>query len=201
MEIIIDEAATIGNILNVLRQVDVKTSDVAKAIDGISEETLRRALNLAGYEFQNITPKGWYYIGSGEEPTEESIFDYVQHLPYRAKIGSRTVPTEFTRNKIEVNATVPGAVIHSQFTQNETQMLLEMLHEWQQKKQAEQNGGLEEISLYERIKSLPGNAKIRKTIVIDELIGKRLDDFCAKEKVNKSDVMYLALMDFLNKYE
>lgn len=238
MQFILDDTVTIGSILNALRQEGVKTSDVAKAIDGISEKPLRRALNLAGYDFQNKAPKGWHYIGSGEEPTEKSIFDYVKSSSsivkrdtLRSKTGSRTVHTEFTRSNTdttedefissnmgmneyemkftrgnkEVAATTSeftpnSPAIHSPFTQNQTQMILEMLNEWQQKKHEEQNGEVEKTSLYERIKSLPVNDKTRKTIVIDILIGKRLDDFCAYEKVNKSDVMHLALMNFLNKY-
>lgn len=42
--------------------------------------------------------------------------------------------------------------------------------------------------------------KIRKTIVIDESIAKQLDDFAFKTRFNKSDIVHLALQDFISKY-
>jgi predicted transcriptional regulator len=48
---------------------------------------------------------------------------------------------------------------------------------------------------------LPQNDKTRKRIVIDRVIDKRLDEFCEAERINKSDVLHLALADFLEKYE
>ena len=50
--------------------------------------------------------------------------------------------------------------------------------------------------LHDRIKWIPQDAKTRKTVVIDKSIGERLDSFCRAERVNKSDVLHLALADF-----
>ena len=76
-------------------------------------------------------------------------------------------------------------------------MIMEMLYEWQQKKVAKQNEEIEASDqIYERIKQLPKGGKTRKTIVIDKSIGERLDEYCEVERVNKSDVIHLALLDF-----
>jgi len=53
-----------------------KIADIAKRIEGISEKPLRTALKKAGYEYSNAEPKGWHFAGTGEEPTDKSIFDY-----------------------------------------------------------------------------------------------------------------------------
>lgn len=86
-------------------------------------------------------------------------------------------------------------VVHAQFTGDEVSMIKKMLKEWQAPKVFEINTGV-----HDRIKQIPQADKIRKTIVIDRAIGKRLDDYCKAERINKSDVLYLALQDFLDKY-
>jgi uncharacterized protein with von Willebrand factor type A (vWA) domain len=88
--------------------------------------------------------------------------------------------------------------IHEQFTQGEIRMIKEMLKSWQEVTTTTQTN---KQSLYDRIEQLPQSDKTRKTIVIDRVIGKRLDEFCKNERINKSDVLHLALTGFLEKYE
>lgn len=209
----IDEKVSIESILIALETEGVKTGDVAKAIPGISEKPLRNALKAAGYEFRNQAPKGWYFIGEGEKPLNRSIFDYVNKSSSSKKSTSQTVRkqvtpsnTEFTKSNTE--KVIPSSpVVHEQFTQDEIKMIKEMLKTWQQAApqgvvQVEQyeHGG-RNTTVHERIKALPQEQKTRKTIVIDKTIGNSLDLFCKVERVNKSDVLHLALIDFLNKYQ
>jgi len=198
----IDEQPTIRNILLELKQEGIKTADVAKKISGISEKPLRNALKLAGYAYRNSQPKGWYYIGEGEEPLDKNIFDYVKRGSSSKKSNSPTV----TQSNIEVITDSP--IVHQQFTNDEVRMIKDMLVEWQRvsmqgatQAYEEQLEVQQELNLHERIKQLPQNAKTRKTIVIDESIGKQLDEFCGAERVQKSDVLHLALIDFLEKYQ
>lgn len=208
----IDERATIGSILNAIRAGN-KAEHIAKAIDGISQKPFLKALKDAGYEYSNKAPKGWHYMGEGAEPIEKSIFDYVNFSSSNVKRTSskvnkpsQTVHTEFTLSNAEVASSnievIPNSpVIHPQFTRDEISILAEMIHEWKQKKVAEQSGAIQESKqLHERIKALPQGDKTRKTIVIDKAIGERLDNYCKAERVNKSDVLHLALMDFLDEH-
>ncbi len=192
----IDEKATLNSILTALRAGN-KAEHIAKTIDGISQKPFLKALKAAGYEYSNKAPKGWHYIGEGTEPIEKSIFDYVNTISPRVNKPSHTVHTEVTRSN--KNVTLGSPVIHPQFTQNEISMLMEMLYEWQQKKVAEQSEPVQTLTqVHERIKKLPQGDKTRKTIVIDKLIGERLDSYCKTERVNKSDILHLAIMDFLD---
>ncbi len=185
----VDQKASIRSILEGLAQEGVKTGDVAKQIPGISEKPFRHALKEAGYEFRNSGQKGWFFIGEGEEPLDKSIFDYV-------KSNSPKVHTSFTQsNKLFTNN---PPIVHEQFTQDEIHMIKEMLKSWQEVTSTTQTN---EQSLYNRVKQLPQSDKTRKTIVIDRVIGKRLDEFCEAERINKSEVLHLALADFLEKYE
>lgn len=213
----IDERATIGSILKAIRAGN-KAEHIAKAIDGISQKPLLRALKEAGYAYSNKAPQGWHYVGEGDEPTGKSIFDYVNSSSSNVKRTSskvnkpsQTIHADFTLSNAEVassnievkssntDITEVSPVIHPQFTRDEIADLVEMLQEWRMKKAAEQLGATQESKqVHERIKALPQGDKTRKTIVIDKAIGERLDDYCKAERVNKSDIIHLALLDFLN---
>ncbi len=56
MSVKIDKNATIGSILNAIREGN-KAEDVAKEIDGISQKPLLKALKEAGYAYSNKAPK------------------------------------------------------------------------------------------------------------------------------------------------
>lgn len=190
----IDNAATIGSILKALRTEGVKTGDVAKMIEGISEKPLRAALKEAGYVFSNKAPKGWRYAGEDVEPLETSIFDYVNRS--NPKVNSSNILV--TRSNTATTDISP--IIHPQFTRDEVVDLMDMLQEWRMKNvmaQAEESEVPTQV--HERIKSLPQGDKTRKTIVINKCIGERLDAYCKAERVNKSDILHLAIEDFLNK--
>mgnify|MGYP005627115141 CR=1 FL=1 len=192
----VDQKASIRSILDVLAQEGVKTADVAKQLPGISEKRFRNALKEAGYEFRNSGQKGWFFIGEDEEPLDKSILDYVKPSSSSKKESSPTVHPPFTESNKDFTPNLPD--IHEQFTQDEIHMIKEMLKSWQEVATITQTN---EQSLYDRMKQLPQSEKTRKTIVIDRVIGKRLDRFCEAERINKSDVLHLALADFLEKYE
>ncbi|MFJ7738886.1 hypothetical protein ACIQ2D_21530 [Lysinibacillus sp. NPDC097287] len=206
----IDERVTIGSILEALRAGN-KAEHIAKAIDGISQKPFLKALKDAGYEYSNKAPKGWHYIGEGAEPTEKSIFDYVNSSSSNVKRTSskvnkpsQTIHTEFTLSNAEVASSnievIPNSpLVHPQFTRDEVEDLVSMLQEWRMNKQAEQMGIKKPKAVHDRIKELPQGDKTRKTIVIDKGIGERLDEYCQVEKVNKSDILHLALLDFLDR--
>ncbi len=211
----IDAKVSINSILLALGTEGVKTGDVAKVIPGISEKPLRNALKAAGYEFRNQAPKGWHFIGEGVEPLNKSIFDFVNKAKASSskKSNSHTVHKQFIQsnkdstsgNPVKITPTSP--VINEQFTQDEVKIIKEMLKTWQQaasqgKVQVDKykhEGSV--TTVHERIKALPQDKKTRKTVVIDKTIGNSLDLFCKAERVNKSDVLHLALIDFLNKYQ
>jgi len=191
----------IGTILNALQHA--KTADVAKAIAGLSEKPLRHALKAAGYDYRNKAPRGWHYIGDGEKPIDKDIFDFVARSEQHVKRTSPQVHTDFIESEFEVTegeqrVNTDAQLVHMPFTQREITGLMEMLNEWQKRKKTDEVIEVTD-TIHDQIKTVPQADKVRKTIVIDKAIGERLDAFCDKERVNKSDVMYLALQVFLNK--
>ena len=181
-----DERATVRSILKALK--DSNVSDVAKQIDGISKDPLASALNAAGYKYSSATPRGWAFVGDSDEPLDKSIFDFVNPKSSTKKSHSQPVP--------KIVTTDPHAILE-QFTEDEIRAIKEMLKSWQESAPAIEM----EPTLHERIKQLPKEDKTRKTIVIDQSIGERFDVFCEAERLNKSDILHLALADFMDKFE
>lgn len=197
----IDEKASIRSIVEALKTRGV--GEIAKQIDGISKDPLAWALNEAGYKYSNAKPRGWHYVGEGVEPLDKSIFDYVKRSSSPKKSNSPKVHkpitpsnTAIAQSNTQVTDITP--VVHQQFTSDEVGMIKEMLRSWQEAVPTviEEAGE----SVHDRIKKLPQDAKTRKTVVMDKSIGERLDTFCKGERVNKSDVLHLALADFLKAY-
>lgn len=190
----VDERATIGSILNAIREGN-KAEHIAKAIDGISQKPFLKALKDAGYVYSNKAPKGWHYVGEGEEPLDKSIFDYVKSSSpkvIQSKTQVKSSSPEVIQSNMDVNSS--SLVVHPQFTRTELNDLMEMLHEWRSKRETSQ----EFSTIHERIKALPRGDKKRKTIVIDEKVANRLKEYSESEKVDQSDILHLALIDFFN---
>lgn len=194
----IDEKASIKSILKAMAEGN-KAEAIAKELEGISQKPFLNALKEAGYKYNNKAPKGWHYVGEGAEPLDKSIFDYVKRSSSPKKSNSPVIHKEFTPSNTDIipsnnEVKVNSPMVHQQFTGDEVSMIKEMLKSWQEAVPVVE-------SVHDRIKHLPQAEKTRKTIVIDKSIGDRLDEFCKDERVNKSDILHLALMDFLNKVE
>ncbi|MDM5286554.1 hypothetical protein ABEI56_04030 [Peribacillus castrilensis] len=67
----------IGKILELIK-TDTPANIAKRADVHLSEESLRKALNKAGYEYRNSGKKGWYFVGKGDEETvqEQLIYDF-----------------------------------------------------------------------------------------------------------------------------
>lgn len=208
MRMMIDEKATIGSIMDALKEGN-KAEQIAKSIKGISQKPFLKALKDAGYMYSNKAPKGWCYVGEGEEPLDKSIFDYVKSSSPKVIQSNTDVNSsspeviqgnmrvkssshEVIQSNTDVNSSSP--VVHPQFTRNELNDLMEMLQEWRLRRGTAQEFG----SIHERIKALSKGEKKRKTIVIDEKIASRLAEYSKNEKVDQSDILHLALIDFFN---
>ncbi|MBJ7998211.1 hypothetical protein JDS75_27700 [Bacillus cereus] len=204
---------TVGEVLKMLETT--RSADLSKEI-GISDKKLRSGLRAAGYEYRNSGDKGWHYVGEGEQPLENPIQDYVT---VRTSSVNRT-PKAKTTHKITHKEEVNNAL-----TPHEVGVLREMAAQWETIKGAvstvaatsedEVGDGLiakgDKIhaqhpvhtihSLYIRVKEeIKPQKKMRKTLNVNEGVGKALDDFAAKNKLDKQDIIELALYDFFEKY-
>jgi hypothetical protein len=193
----------IGEVLDALATPGNTVARVAKEQAGIGEKRLRTVLNMAGYEFRNKGQKGWFYIGEGQEPLENDLSDYIT-------VSNTTVPsTAPTSNKRQViysrsdlarnhkGNQVNDPLGELQFTKEELTTLKEMIQEYIQEKRNQTSRD----RLHIRIMKLQKEERTRKTVVMSESVAKKFDDFAEKMKFNKSDILELALMDFIRSYD
>ncbi|CAI6329385.1 hypothetical protein ACR6EC_22325 [Bacillus subtilis] len=180
-DINLDEKVSMQSIVDALSKKGVTVSDIAKIIPGLSEASLRDALKAAEYEYDRSL-KMWYFVGEGEKPSEQSIFDFVE------KPKKRTA---------QINLNNPARISNDeQLTQEEIRMLRKMLNEWTETGLTEQ-----EDSVHNKIKNMEINDLIRSRIMLSQRLKQRLETFCDREKFYKYDVLNLALEEFFEKYD
>jgi hypothetical protein len=193
----------IGEVLDALATPGNTVAKVAKEQAGIGEKRLRTVLNTAGYEFRNKGQKGWFYIGEGQEPLEKDLSDYITVSNTTAQ---STAPINnkrqviYSRSDLAKNDKgdqVNDTLGQSQFTKEELTTLKEMIQEYIQEKRNQTSRD----RLHIRIMKLKKEERTRKTVVMSESVAKKFDDFAEKMKFNKSDILELALMDFISSYD
>lgn len=104
------------------------------------------------------------------------------------------------RSEGEKNEHSPG--FHIPFTSDEISILKQMVKQYEKSPGTSQEGQIKADQLHDRVKTLNSdpNDKKRKTIVINKDIGSRLDKMAKAEKIHKSDLMEIALLDLFEKY-
>lgn len=189
----------IGDVLKAL--VTTKSAVLAKEI-GIGEKKLRDTLRSLGYEYRNSGDKGWHFVGEGDQPLERDIQDFVNVRKTREQ------------RKVNVQRTIDVSTkgeMHNALTPHEVSTLRDMINEWETIKDAintvaTTREGVAETShsindLYIRVKQeIEPQKKMRKTLNVNEGVGKALDEFAEKFRLDKQDIVELALYDLFEKY-
>ncbi|MBK5447086.1 ribbon-helix-helix domain-containing protein [Peribacillus sp. TH24] len=185
---------------------------IAKEKVHIGEKKLKEALHNAGYEYRNSGQKGWYYIGEGEEPLYTSVFEFIKSNNSHPKVKQTTPIHAFNLNQsshdlkrdshpipLDVNSarTQGKSSIHTEFTPEERAILRDLIREYVLNDQQDSHGD----DLYQRVVTLEKGKKVRKTIVINEEVGALLDSFADQQKINKSDLIEIAILDLIKKYK
>ncbi|PEB51622.1 CopG family transcriptional regulator [Bacillus pseudomycoides] len=160
---------------------------VAKQI-GISHKKLSKALKAAGYEYKRGL--GWHFKSTGEPPL-------------KADIGEFIVDTN------DAKAETPNNVL----TKNEVNALRMVINEWgttknavnaimQQKEKISAQKNTNPIhSLYMRIGESGAQEKASRTVNLDKEICARLDGFEDKHRLNRDEIVEIALCEFFEKYK
>lgn len=156
---------------------------------GIHRRTISRRLNHLGYQY-NKEQKRWKWSGKGEEPLLLQITDDLN-----------------TSKVILSNPYISGVEQYGseEFSLEDREDLKKMLEEWRSR----QGLGLgkeagEEKELYQRVKALPAyssHQKEKKTFVLPLDVIQLVDEFANRERLNKSDLLQIALQDFFAKYK
>lgn len=159
--------------------------DVAKELS-VGGDKLRKTLNSVGVEYDNHS-KAWAFTGEGESPLTTSIVELLN------KTRTRRSPQKgnTTTSEVKVFNTTKGLTLDEISTlraiikqYNETATTLEV-----------------DNNLHSRIIQLEADDKpTRKTVFLNKEVASQLDDFAKRNRVNNSDIVELAIMDFIAKY-
>lgn len=197
----------IGQVLEELRKPGGNLPKVVDKYGGIGEKSLRVGLIEAGYEFRRRAGEGWVYVGEGPEPLENSIFDYTAAGLARAKSGSQPRSPKINKTEVttsprvslpsNISSPISNNLGELKFTSEETAVLKEMIREYMGEKKDQTSRD----RLHVRIMKLEKEGRTRKTVVMSDSVAKKFDDFAAKMRFNKSDILELALLDFISSYD
>lgn len=206
----------IKEVLNELSKQGNTIATIAKEKVKIGEKRLKAALHNAGYKYRNSAPKGWYYAGEGEEPSYQSIYDFIEvnNSSPNVKRTSPNVKKNSPVNSQPVALDVKEArnegeqPIHTVFTHEEITILKQLIRSYvlDEKPSGSQDDNSGDTqgdrdNLYQRVISLEKGDKVRKTIVINKEVGALLDTFADQQKFNKSDLLEIAILDLVKKYQ
>jgi hypothetical protein len=167
----------VGEVLNLFKEG--KNSKAIGEILGCSSSHVGRQLKRIGYGWDN-SAKVWHWGGEGNEPLERLFL-------------SPSNPPEVERIQHKVDSNPP--LFHPGLNAEEIKAIRQIIREWKENKEQLTSEGL-----LERIKGLEPEETTKKNIVLHKSVGKRFDDFCIREKVNKQHVLNLALIDFIERY-
>lgn len=186
------------NVKQVLNELESNTmNDVARMI-GISSSALQRRLKKIGYVW-NASLRKYEWPHDEPEPFNHDI----GILSPGGQVGhgqsGHTTHVKQTRNEEEAIVYNTGG--RQSFTNHEIDVLREMIQAWEEKAVSEPYEATNGVSLYERVLAIQKEKKKRKTIVINESVADRFDQFAHDKKVDKQDMIELALIDFMERYQ
>ncbi|MEH6933933.1 hypothetical protein [Bacillus sp. JJ783] len=179
-----------------------KAAALAKELN-LADKRFREGMKKLGFEYSNSS-KAWDGDEESEQYLDKSIFDYVPPKGNRGvnpkthndnpKVITKKQKTSQVSNIDSPKSNIEGEI---QFTSEQILALKEIANQYLNE-QAEET---HKERIHKRIIKLPNEDMTRKTVVINKAIGDRLDAFAGKMKLNKSDILSLALNDFLDRYE
>ena len=187
---------------------NLNTKEAAKKI-GVGVKRFSKRLKELGYAFHQSSKK-WEYEGEGQEPLNE-VFLEVKPIQTTLKLddenkesGEKTRKATFTVQKTDIEK---GGKEHINVVLlNEIQSIKHLLNH--KEETVITHNVIEDTKpsslndLFVKILELEQGDKTRKTLVINADIGSKLDNYAEKlkNKINKSDILEVALLDFFDRY-
>ncbi|MGG5735913.1 MULTISPECIES: CopG family transcriptional regulator [Bacillus] len=164
---------------------------VAKQIE-ISHKKLSKALKAAGYEYNRGL--GWHFTSKGEQPLDVDIREFI-------------VDTDNSRSE----------TLNEGLTKNEVNVLREIINGWdatktavnhiaQQKEKVSKSSDPQKNtnaihSLYVRIGKSEARERASRTVNLDKEACTMLDRFEDKHRLNRDEIVEIALYEFFEKYK
>jgi hypothetical protein len=185
------------NVKQVLYELESNTMNNVAQMIGISSSALQRRLKKIGYVWNASLRK---YTWPHDEP--EPFNHDIGILSPGGQVGhgqsGHATHVKQTRNEEEAITYNTGG--RQAFTNHEIDTLREMIQAWEEKAESKPQEATDS-ALYERVLAIQKEKKKRKTIVINETVANRFDQFAHGKKMDKQDLIELALIDFMECYQ
>ncbi|MEH7669500.1 MULTISPECIES: CopG family transcriptional regulator [Bacillus] len=157
---------------------------------GICDKRLLRGLKNAGYEYSKKSDIGWHFAGQGEAPLKKDIREFIavaddtrgenaDNLLTKKEVSElRKMLSERNTTKSAVNT------IMLQKEQILAQKSTNLIH-----------------SLHEHIRESELKEKVSRTINLNKETCSNLGTFEDKHRLNRDDIIEIALREFFKKYK
>ncbi len=164
---------------------------------GLHRKTIQRRLKKLGYVWDADRQQWLWKQEKGKEPLHQSL----------TEVNTKWQPVQsFHNHSHHVNDCETQGYLGFEeknspsFTLDEIEGLKELLAHW---RETALTTTTEEMGLIDRVKQIKNskNSKVRKTIVIDEEIAHVFDEYAERKRVNKSDLLHLAILELVEKYQ
>jgi hypothetical protein len=174
---------------------------------GIAPSTIQRRLKKLGYEWNN-SAKVWEWNHEKEQPLNIDLIEFTTgKTPGKKQVSNRemqygnqemikrniTITDDYS--KITNNHHEITEKANSSFTPKEIKTLKEMAAEYIETKKDK------ESAFFNRLRTLGKVETERKTVVMGKEVGEKLNEFAERYRVNRADVLTIALVDFFEKYD
>ncbi|MGG1150983.1 CopG family transcriptional regulator [Bacillus wiedmannii] len=147
---------------------------VAKKID-MNDKKLRKILKAAGYEYSRKSGMGWYFAGTGEPPLKADIREFIT--------GTDDAQVENADN-------------------SPTKKVVSEPREMQGKEKSSSQKNTNPIHpLQERIREDGLKERVSRTVYIDKETCTELGIFEDVLRINRDDIIEIALREFFKKYK
>lgn len=170
-----------------------------ESVFNLNVTTLQRKLKKVGFVFDNST-KIWKYEAGEELPAEladqdaEDIFKSNISNTRNTKVTTQNNTEAKPGNKNKVTSNKIDNKDAVSISPEEYEVIRDMMS-WYKNLIGEEG-----LSLHERTKLLEDDKKTRKTFAISPETDKQINELAKREKLQKSEILAIAVKDLYNKY-
>jgi hypothetical protein len=150
------------------------TVAVAKKID-MNDKKLRKALKAAGYEYSRKSGRGWYFAGTGEPSLKADIREFITGTDDAQAENADNIPTK--------------------------KVVSELRKMQQKEKISAQKNNNPIHSLHGCIRESGSKERVSRTVYIDKETSTELGIFEDVLRINRDDIIEIALRQFFKKYK
>ncbi|MFB9758215.1 hypothetical protein [Ectobacillus funiculus] len=188
---------TIQTILEQLKEHNVK--EVSKNLE-ISDKRLRAALQAAGYQYSQ-SAKSWDYTGEEQEPLDRELIEFMStNKPQAAKTAPKSRQKADTTIPIDSLTADEIAAIRSMLAAYKQQEGVIEAASTALEQHTDSANSVEQLLIRIRTEIQP-EEKIRKNVYFNKSINTKLDHFSEICRIQKQDIIELALRDFFKRYK